>query len=340
MYEIKKVLVFWLIIILVPILVTSFFSNKKKKEDELLERKIIVEGNNFTREMTMEEFIPFVLMAQMPIDSPKELLKAQTIVIRTYILLRMGMDNKITSTKLGLPFIMPEKLKEIWFEQYKLKKAGTFKGMVANFFQIGDRNIYKSNMKKLRSIINKTQNYVMTWQDELILPLFHNVSNGKTRNGEEILGDDFKYLLSVDCYSSQEVEGSYFKIKLTATQIVDRLEKSGIIVYKDNREIFNVDKVSTKEVYEAIQLTNIDSAGYNVTVQIGDTIVSGMDFAKAMGLKSCCFNIKNMGEYIEFTSDGDGHGFGMSLSYARQLAKDGAGYKDILKTFYQCEIGN
>jgi stage II sporulation protein D len=43
---------------------------------------------------------------------------------------------------------------------------------------------------------------------------------------------------------------------------------------------------------------------------------------------------------IRITTKGIGHGFGMSLSYARQLALKGEKWQKILKTFYDASICN
>lgn len=338
MFSFRKSIIFWFILILVPILITPILSNKKSNGNESLERMIIIEGNGFTRKMSMEEFIPFVLMEQMPIESPEELLKAQAVVIRTYILKTMGKEKEITSAKLGLPFIMPEKLKEVWFKQFKLNKAATFKGALANFTGMGSSEIYEQNLSKLHNIISETKSQVIKWQGNLILPLYHSVSNGKTRSGEENLGADYKYLKSVDCYGSDEIEGDKRSVTLTVSQIQERIRKKGIIPYMQKTELFQQDEPTAEDFLEVMDISNVDSAGYVISVKIGDTVVSGSDFAEALGLKSSCFEMKSTGEAIIFETRGTGHGFGMSLSYAKQLALDNYKWKKILNTFFEGEI--
>lgn len=338
MFRFKKIILFWFVLILISIFITAIFSNKKSNDNDSIERKIIIECSGFSREMSMEEFIPFVIMAQLPIDSPEELLKAQSVVVRTYILKTMGDETEITSSKLKLPFILPEQLKEIWFEQYKLKNAATLKGAIANFTNIGSSSIYEQNIRKLHNIISETKSQVIKWQGNLILPLYHSVSNGKTRSGEENLGANFKYLKSVDCYGSDEIEGNKRRVTLTVSQIQERIRKKGIILYSKKTELFQGDKATAEKFLEVTDISNIDSSGYVISVKIGDTVVSGSDFADALGLKSSCFEMKSTGESIVFETSGSGHGFGMSLSYAKQLAIDNYKWKKILKTFFEGEI--
>ena len=117
-------------IIIVPIVVTILFNiSKGKKTPEYVSGKnVIIENKRSKETIDVEKFIPYVLMAQMDESSPKELLKAQATVVRTYIYQKMGNSNSIGAVELGLPFCTKNQLKKRWFEEYRLKDAGTAKG--------------------------------------------------------------------------------------------------------------------------------------------------------------------------------------------------------------------
>ena len=51
--------------------------------------------------MDMENFISYVLMAQMDESEPEELLKAKSVIIRTYILYKMKDKNSNSSFRFG-----------------------------------------------------------------------------------------------------------------------------------------------------------------------------------------------------------------------------------------------
>ena len=44
----------------------------------------------------------------------------------------------------------------------------------------------------------------MTWEGQIIEPAYFWLSAGKTRNGKEVFGDGYDYLISVDC--SHDIE--------------------------------------------------------------------------------------------------------------------------------------
>ena len=87
-----------------------------------------------------------------------------------------------------------------------------------------------------------------------------------------------------------------------------------------------------------MDITNKDKMGYLITIKIGDTKISGDMFRKALGLNSLCIDIDKYEKGLRITTKGQGHGFGMSLSYAKKMAENGKDWHEILKTFYQCSI--
>ena len=58
-------------------------------------KTILVDNKNYSFEMDMENFISYVLMAQMDESEPEELLKAKSVIIRTYILYKMKDKTQI-----------------------------------------------------------------------------------------------------------------------------------------------------------------------------------------------------------------------------------------------------
>ena len=65
-------------------------------------KTILVDNKNYSFEMDMENFISYVLMAQMDESEPEELLKAKSVIIRTYILYKMKDKAQIEASDLGM----------------------------------------------------------------------------------------------------------------------------------------------------------------------------------------------------------------------------------------------
>ena len=77
---------------MITITIASLINNKinpQKLPIEKIGKQVVMESNGYSMTMDVEAFIPCVIMAQMSIDSPKEALKAQSVVVRTYILNKM-----------------------------------------------------------------------------------------------------------------------------------------------------------------------------------------------------------------------------------------------------------
>ena len=301
-------------------------------------KQVVISNDKYQVTMDVEQFIPCVLMAQLDVDSPIELLKAQAVVIRSYILYSMGNKEEISAQELGLPFYSYTKLQEMWFEEYKKENAASGWGMFYNFTGLGKTKVYEEKMQCIDKVLEKTKGKVLKYNGKIVLPLFQRISNGETREGEKLLGSDYGYLKSIKCPSDEQADEflsvKYFSLK----NFIEKLRKNGIVIYKDKKEKFDDSKSDVQELIRMMDFSNIDENGYQLWVKIGDTKINGDLFSKALGLRSTCMKVEEYEQGIRVTTKGYGHGFGMSLSYARSLAENGSDWKDILRRFYRCVI--
>ncbi len=331
----------FLICVLFPLTISkiSIFFNKEPKvrsEINKNQKNVIVKNQYYSFEMDVEEFIPYVVLSQMSMDEPPELIKAQSVVIRTYILKQMKNKNKITTTDLGLSYRSYADLKREWFSDYCRENIADKKGVFYYFLNLNSYTIFNEKMGRIKNIVNKTRSKVMRKDGELILPLFHSMSNGKTRDGKKILGDEYEYLKSVRCEKDimdKKSTNTYF---FTPKQFFRRLQKNDIVVYENKKEI------NDKKVDDLLKMIKFkkDEQGYVLYCIIGDTEIMGDEFASSFGIASTCININKEKEGIQITTNGTGHGFGMSLCYARYLASEGKNYEEILNTFYDMGVVN
>ena len=332
-----------LIIFIFPVLITFAVGkiNVNKKEVQVSSGKIIeADYGNYIAEMDMEDFISCVLMAQMPIDSPKELLKAQTVVIRTYILGKMGDSKKISSNELGLPFVGYESLAERWFIDYRIEHSRSAGGIFGNLTGIGKSRIFEQNIEYLHMIQSRTQNKVLKYKGNLIIPLFHEISAGSTRDGDELAGKQYEYLKSVKCSTDSEKK-DFIGIKyFTIEQFKKKLADNDIVIYKEGRELFSQGEIDLTDFVKMIDCSQKDKKGYVVFVKIADTKIPAEKFADSFGLASTYMSMQAYEKGIRITTRGKGHGFGMSLSYAGYLAQNGMEWQDILKKFYDAVISD
>lgn len=69
-------------------------------------------------------------------------------------------------------------------------------------------------------------------------------------------------------------------------------------------------------------------------IKIGEGTIQGRQVREALGLPSANFDISISDNKITFTSNGSGHGVGMSQYGANGMAKEGYDYKKILSHYY------
>lgn len=156
--------------------------------------------------------------------------------------------------------------------------------------------------QKLENIWEETENQVLMYENKLALVPFHQVSNGKTRIGLEVLGEEYPYLKMKEC--PKDVEA-------------DRQMVSKFIDVK------------------GAQVEAYDSAGYVLSVKVGEESVSGEQFRETYGLASGCFELQEFEENTRAITKGVGHGLGLSQYTANEMAKNGKTYQDILQFFFE-----
>ena len=158
------------------------------------DRRILLDEGNVKAYMSMEEFLPGALAAQIPADFGEEALKAQAIIARTYICGRMGEEKEISQSELDMDYLDGKELAALWGEQAA------------------------ENYRRLREAAEETRGQVITYEGELIEPLFHRASAGRTREG----GDGYPYLTAADCPGDLEADGSLQAVTMTKEELAER----------------------------------------------------------------------------------------------------------------------
>lgn len=156
--------------------------------------------------------------------------------------------------------------------------------------------------KKLEKIWDETEGEVIMYQDKLALVPFHQVSNGKTRIGLEALGsEEYPYLQMKECPKDVEANN---QMKSTFIEV------------------------------KGVKVESYDSAGYALSVTIGEEKINGESFRNTYGLASSCFEFQTFENNTRVITKGVGHGLGLSQYTANEMAKEGKSYQEILQFFF------
>lgn len=245
-----------------------------------------------SRQTDLEEYIPILTAAHIDWGHEKEAIQAQTVIERTNLSLKMKSE---------------EAMKDIREAADYLKKKSMSGEELKQFRRFQEAAVH-------------TEGEVLVFQKEKRELPYHPLSQGKTRSGEEILGEKFAYIPSVetpkDIDSPLYVEGCYFSLK--------ELEKK----IKKSYPAFSI----TAET--EIEITKTDSAGYVMEIQIGNQAFQGERIKELLDLPSSCFSVQSSQGEVRFLCKGIGHGMGMSQYTAHNLALEGKNYEQILGYFF------
>ena len=83
------------------------------------------------------------------------------------------------------------------------------------------------------------------------------------------------------------------------------------------------------------EVTGVDTAGYVLSVRVGNDTVSGEEFRTNYHLASSCFSFQKYDGKLRITTRGIGHGLGLSQYTANQMAKEGKSMEEILAHFFE-----
>lgn len=286
-YKLEKLGCYLLIIVLLPYIITVFLNgpivvsapNVKKAE-----MNILVDDDQ--KRMNFDEYAIGILACEIPVSYEIEAIKAQAILIRTR-LYKCIQEN-------GSEYVFTEKF---WTQEQMEEAWGLAKFTV--------------NYNKLETAWHDTKGLVLMHEDQLIYTPFFRLSNGSTRDGKEVLGEEYSYLKIKECPLDIE------NVEQLQTKILD-----------------NMDAEKT-----AIEVLTCDTCGYVLKVKVGKEEVSGEEFRQNYNLASSCFSVQKYEGKVRITTRGVGHGIGLSQNTANRMAEKGDTAEQILSYFYEnCEI--
>lgn len=172
---------------------------------------------------------------------------------------------------------------------------------------------YEDYKAKIEKAIEATRGEIMTYQGECISALFYSSSNGKSENVENYFaGSPKSYLVSVDSPWDEKYDSSFLRKKSFSRAELNQC--FGDFVYRDMIR------------YPSGRVQSMVINGKNYT---------GRQVREKLQLASSDFTIEKEGDDFVFVTKGNGHGVGMSQYGAQGMAKEGYGYVDILKHYYQ-----
>lgn len=285
-----------------PFAVTMFMTGVIEEEvsDSLIEtRRVNVKYKNGSQTMDASKYLAGVLASRFSLSQQPEVLKAECVMLRTKVYKAMGDNMSIDSDTLGMDYMTEKEMKNQW----------------------GDS--FTDNYNLITDCISSTSNMLMSYNGQLIDTYYHEVSAGKTRSGQEFMGTtDYDYLKQVVCDEDMESPDYLSVVTLSYQDFIDKFSK-----YSNN-------SISINNPASSVQIVLRDSSDYVLKVQVGNVMMSGEEFAAAIGINSSCFWLETADNQVKLTTKGKGNGLGLSIYTADKMAQSGSSCTDILNRFY------
>lgn len=264
------------------------------------ERYVIVVRDDVENRITVEEYLIHVLAAQIPADFGPETLKAQAVLARTYVYGEMeaaGSANTIYEEALDMDALSRAQMEKKW-------GSGDFAKMYGN----------------LKSAVDATAGMYLTYEGQLIEPLFCYASAGVTRTR----GDEYPYLKQVESDGDLLADGYLSMPVFSAGELAEKINS-----------IPGAVPVTADQLPGEIQIVERDNAGYVKQVQIGQKTYTGEEVQYTLGLSSSCYSFEEFNGKIRVICKGIGHGYGFSQTGANALEKTGMDFRELIGYYFQ-----
>ncbi len=264
-----------------------------------------------TESIKYEDYIKGVVSCEMPSSFHEEALKAQAVAARTYSTAKV-----INSTASGNPREHPQAplCDSTHCQVFKTEKE---------LRKIKGEDWMKDGYRKICDAVDDTKGEMLYYNGELVQQaLFHSSSGGMTENSEAVFSAAVPYLVSVESPYEDEATHQDEKTDFTIDEFASKIRSANPNTYFGQ---------ITSDNIKIISRSNSDRVE---KMQIGSTSLTGRQVREALGLSSANFKISVTDDTITFTSNGSGHGVGMSQYGADGMAKEGYDYKKILSHYY------
>lgn len=272
------------------------------------ERTLRVEIGGEVKELSLADYLVGVVAAEMPVAFEMEALKAQTAAARTYALYQVrqgsagkhgGASELCDDPGCCQAYFTEERLRQNW----------------------GDAA--EENLARIRAAEAATDGMAILYDGAPILAAFHSSSADGTEDAAAAWSASVPYLQRVESPENGETVPNYRSTVSFAEEEFRKL----LLAAKPEAQL-------TGSAAEWIKELTRDSSGYVSSVSVGGVTMRGVELRRLLGLRSACFHVTAADGLLTFTTQGYGHGVGLSQYGANALAKEGKSWEEILHWYY------
>lgn len=253
------------------------------------------------REMTWEEYLTGVVLAEMGAYSGEEALKAQAVACHSYALYRMNAGSYAS-----------HRGADVCTDSRHCTAYKTYEDYAAAWGE----QAADAALAKISAAVAEVADYVLTYEGEVCNAMFHASSGDMTEAAASLWECDLPYLAAVA--SMEQTDRSC--VTLRAAELKSRLSGLGI-AFSGDASLW-------------IGTTEHSIGGRVASLQICGSTLSGATLRSRLGLRSTDFTVSYADDTFTFVVEGYGHGIGMSQAGAAAMAELGADWRTILAHYY------
>lgn len=305
-YLVALVAVFILTVLIIPVVINRNNAAEIKASGTLVRIYLHSSGKIIT--VPVEEYVLGVVAAEMPAEFPAEALKAQAVAARTYVMKRQGPSGVVNPLHPGADVCDEPAHYQGWLSRDQMQERWGKVGFYSNYY-------------KLARAVGTTRGTVITYNGQLIDPVYHSSCGGMgTEGAGSVWKFDVPYLMAVQCpYDADPLPERTMSISFS------QLEKVlGVAAVPAGA-------LGSSTFFEVLEKT---PTGRPQTVRMGDKIYSALYIRQALGLRSANFSLSASPLGVEATTVGYGHAVGMCQYGAKGMASEGSDYSEIIKHYY------
>jgi len=247
--------------------------------------RVVADGGGFhyINILSVEEYLVSVVGHEMSPTWPIEALKAQAVVARTYVLERIGREQK------------------------DLYDIG-----VTTKDQVYGGRIDKD--KNVREAVHKTESQILTYHGDIAKVFFHSCCGGETASAGEVWKEEIPYLKNRRCefrespeynwmvvITRREFEGKFSLRDLGSVKVASRTKSNRaetIVISAGGKEI----KVTASQFRSLLGAEKIRSTRFAVDMEGGQVVVRGKGYGHGVGLCQWCARIMAEKQSMQYRS--------------------------------------
>ena len=244
-------------------------------------------------EVTVEEFLLGAAACEMPPDWPDAALCAQMVASHSYAL-ALGEPMQVNSA-LCAGWTSAEVLQARWGDAFDEYYA------------------------RFAALARQVADAVLCYGGAPAAACYHSISAGHTEASQNVWLTALPYLQGVESPWDKAAPGYETTVEYSAEQMASLLQTLGLEPDGDAAAWFGA--------------AERDAAGYVAQMDVCGQTVAGTALRQALGLRAASFTVACADGVFAITTQGYGHGVGLSQYGARAMAQGGAAWQDIL-TYY------